>query len=293
MWHCSEKVNEFLCNDRRNNEKLYYIKSGIKHKAKDTMSKIDAFDLLYSRQSSSENSFHGWKPHSHVFRTMQHSSAIPKLSGELQNRKCVKLPEKRKNNKIPNQNISYESSNKILRYEITSSECYADRFGVPITMMNKAVKQRRKKMTEIEILKFFWLTQMGYNQPLSKDDSPDNDSIQNVKRLALICTPNFLVPTVKKVEIRKKTKIKNLQYARLNRINFLLNDFPKFNYKSDDHRNTTKKFWYGTIKSNALGIAEPRKEETSIYSQLRSKHHKIQHNNGFQVNMNFFMQFNL
>lgn len=218
---------------------------------------------------------------------MRYSPA--KLSSESQDRMCVKmniqLPEKGKNNK-QKQNISYNSLNKISRNKITINHCYADRFGVPITMMNKEIEQRRKKNIETRILKKIRLTQMGYNQPPLRDHSSDNDSIQNVKRLAIDRTPFFLISTIKIANIRQKDKLPNkyLQYG-LNRINVLLNDNQKLDNKLDEHRNTTSDFQKKMEVS--LGSSKPRGEVTVIYSHLRSKPRETQHSNGFQVNMNF------
>lgn len=104
-----------------------------------------------------------------------------------------------------------------------------DRFGIPFTMIERAQKEHTKRKIQENVLRRVRLSHMGYNQPPSKDDSSDSESIQNVKRLALLRTPYFLVPTIKISQVRKKERFRNkyLQKDRLNRINLLLYDRSK------------------------------------------------------------------
>lgn len=100
----------------------------------------------------------------------------------------------------------------------------ADRFGIPFTMIERAQKQHEKQKIQENVLRRVRLSHMGYRQPPIKDDSSDNESVQNVKRLALLRTPYFLVPTIKISRVRRKERFRNkyLQKDRLNRINLLL-----------------------------------------------------------------------
>lgn len=104
-----------------------------------------------------------------------------------------------------------------------------DRFGIPFSMIDRAKKEHEKRYIQGNVLRRVRLSHMGYRQPPSKDDSSDNESIQNVKRLALLRTPYFLVPTIKISQVRKKERIRNkyLRKDRLNRINLLLFDRKK------------------------------------------------------------------
>lgn len=105
----------------------------------------------------------------------------------------------------------------------------SDRFGIPFSMIDRAKKVHEKREIQANVLRRVRLSHMGYRQPPSKDDSSDNESIQNVKRLALLRTPYFLVPTIKISQVRKKERIRNkyLRKDRLNRINLLLFDRTK------------------------------------------------------------------
>lgn len=102
----------------------------------------------------------------------------------------------------------------------------SDRFDIPFTMIERAKKEHEKRDIQSNVLRRVRLSHMGYRQPPSKDDSSDNESVQNVKRLALLRTPYFLVPTIKISQVRKKERIRNkyLRKDRLNRINLLLFD---------------------------------------------------------------------
>lgn len=105
----------------------------------------------------------------------------------------------------------------------------SDRLGIPFSMIDRAKKEHEKRDIQANVLRRVRLSHMGYRQPPSKDDSSDNESIQNVKRLALLRTPYFLVPTIKISQVRKKERIRNkyLRKDRLNRINLLLFDRTK------------------------------------------------------------------
>lgn len=109
------------------------------------------------------------------------------------------------------------------------TEFSSDRFGIPFSMIDRAKKEHEKREIQSNVLRRVRLSHMGYRQPPSKDDSSDNESIQNVKRLALLRTPYFLVPTIKISQVRKKERIRNkfLRKDRLNRINLLLFDRTK------------------------------------------------------------------
>lgn len=105
----------------------------------------------------------------------------------------------------------------------------SDRFGIPFSMIDRAKKEQERREIQADVLRRVRLSHMGYRQPPSKDDSSDNESVQNVKRLALLRTPYFLVPTIKISQVRKKERIRNkfLRKDRLNRINLLLFDRTK------------------------------------------------------------------
>lgn len=105
-----------------------------------------------------------------------------------------------------------------------TAETKYDRHGVPVAMLARAQKDKEKLKVQANVLRRVRLSHMGYTLPPTKNDSSDDESIQNVKRLALIRTPYFLLPTVKISKVRKKERRRNafLKDDRLNRINLLL-----------------------------------------------------------------------
>lgn len=113
----------------------------------------------------------------------------------------------------------------------------ADRFGIPFSMIDRAVAKHKKEQIQENVLRKVRLSHMGYQQPPSKDDSSDNESTQNVKRLALVRTPYFMIPTIKISQVRKKERFRNkyLRKDRLNRINLLLyGNGLRFGNKNDE-----------------------------------------------------------
>lgn len=101
-----------------------------------------------------------------------------------------------------------------------------NKFGVTFALINRAKKNKIKKKIQSDLLRHIRLSHMGLTQPPDKDESSDNESLQNVKRLALIRTPYFLVPTIKISQVKKKELLRSkyLKKDRLNRINLLLRD---------------------------------------------------------------------
>lgn len=102
----------------------------------------------------------------------------------------------------------------------------SDKFGVPMTMINRVAKAQRKRRIRESYLRRIRFTHMGYIQPPDRDESSDNESLENVKKLALLRTPYFVIPTVKISQVRRKNRFRNkyLRKDRLKRINLLLSD---------------------------------------------------------------------
>lgn len=103
---------------------------------------------------------------------------------------------------------------------------HSDKFGVPMTMINRVAKAQRKRRIRESYLRRIRFTHMGYIQPPDRDESSDNESLENVKKLALVRTPYFVIPTVKISQVRRKDRFRNkyLHKDRLKRINLLLSD---------------------------------------------------------------------
>ncbi|XP_031623082.1 uncharacterized protein LOC116340628 [Contarinia nasturtii] len=177
-----------------------------------------------------EKSFYNWILEKRNCKKMNDNSCLPFIDPEMIN-----------NNRKPNLNLinsdMKDPQSSIQRPSSSCSIVYhsVDRYGIPFTMINKAKKYQEKMDIQKNILKKVRRAHMGCNQPPSNDDSSDGDSVQNVKRLALVRTPYFLLPTIKRNCVRRKERFRNkyLRNSRLNRINCLL--YRKLNPKLNDN----------------------------------------------------------
>lgn len=113
---------------------------------------------------------------------------------------------------------------KFTKPRVLPSTATLDRFGIPLSTIDKALKHQQKQTIQENVLRKVRLAQMGYQQPPAKEDSSDDESVQNVKRLALLRTPYFLIPMIRISQVKRKERFRNkfLQKDRLNRINLLL-----------------------------------------------------------------------
>lgn len=102
-----------------------------------------------------------------------------------------------------------------------------NKFNIPQSMIDRAKRYQKKQKIQENVLRRVRLSHMGFEQPPQKDESSDDESIQNVKKLALIRTPYFIIPTIKISQVRKKDRFRNKYLktkARLKRINMFLNE---------------------------------------------------------------------
>lgn len=103
-----------------------------------------------------------------------------------------------------------------------------NKFNIPNSMIDRAKRYHKKHKIQENVLRRVRLSHMGFEQPPQKDESSDdNESIQNVKKLALIRTPYFIIPTIKISQVRKKDRFRNKYLknkTRLKRINMFLNE---------------------------------------------------------------------
>lgn len=102
-----------------------------------------------------------------------------------------------------------------------------NKFGIPLSMTDRATRYYKKKKIQDNVLRRMRLSHMGFEQPPSKDESSDdNESTQNVKKLALIRTPYFILPTIKISQVKRKDRFRNkyLKKDRLKRINLLMGE---------------------------------------------------------------------
>lgn len=105
-----------------------------------------------------------------------------------------------------------------------------DKFGIPKTMTDRAKRYHKKHKIQHNVLRRVRLSHMGFVQPPSKDESSDdNESVQEVKKLALVRTPYFIIPTIRISQVKKKDRFRNkfLRGDRLKRINLLMGDRSK------------------------------------------------------------------
>lgn len=118
---------------------------------------------------------------------------------------------------------------KFTKPRVMPSTATLDRFGIPLTTIDKALKHQQKQTIQENVLRKVRLAQMGYQQPPAKEDSSDDESVQNVKRLALLRTPYFLIPMIRISQVKRKERFRSrfLQKDRLNRINLLLYEHHK------------------------------------------------------------------
>lgn len=105
-----------------------------------------------------------------------------------------------------------------------------DKFGIPKSMTDRAKRYHKIHKIQHNTLRRVRLSHMGFVQPPSKDESSDdNESVQEVKKLALIRTPYFIIPTIRISQVKKKDRFRNkyLRGDRLKRINLLMGDRSK------------------------------------------------------------------
>lgn len=110
----------------------------------------------------------------------------------------------------------------------------SNKFGIPTTMTERAKRFEKRQSIQDAVVRRARLDSLGFEQPPDKEDSSDdNESLMNVKKLALIRTPYFTVPTIRidKVKRTKQFRNKFLRKDRLKRINLLMRD-----EKDDSHK---------------------------------------------------------
>ncbi len=105
-----------------------------------------------------------------------------------------------------------------------------DKFGIPKTMTDRAKRYHKIQKIQHNVLRRVRLSHMGFVQPPSKDESSDdNESVQEVKKLALVRTPYFIIPTIRISQVKRKDRFRNkfLKGDRLKRVNLLMGDRSK------------------------------------------------------------------
>lgn len=102
-----------------------------------------------------------------------------------------------------------------------------NKFGIPKSMTDRVERCEQRDAVQSEVLRRQRTEKMGMHQPPVSDDSDDeNESTLNVKHLALLRTPYFVVPTIRMDRVKRMQRYCNkyLRGDRLKRINLLLRD---------------------------------------------------------------------
>lgn len=102
-----------------------------------------------------------------------------------------------------------------------------NKFGIPTSMTDRAHRFEKNQTIQEAVLRRARLDSLGFKQPPDKEDSSDdNESLMNVKKLALVRTPYFTVPTIRVDQVKRTKRFRNkfLRNDRLKRINLLLRD---------------------------------------------------------------------
>lgn len=301
-----QKKEELNSDPFRINEKPYLIgKNEIKRKVEEIITNsVEKSILIESRRLNFGKYFHFWKLQKH-FSSMSlskvHSSTYDRtindgqMSEEFVKKRLNMMKGSRK--KTKNCVIKHKS---FLNNSISGSpkkifpfHSYFDRFGIPNTMMYKARKKQQINKIEKAILKKVRLSYLGYNQPPSKDESSDNDSIENIKKLALFRTPYFLIPTIKMNGVQRKDRFQNkyLKNYRLNRINVLLYENQRPDSKLNESGNPTLDLESSARKPNILKVSQRKEDNTMLCSNIGSKCREVQRPEKFHVTIQFLIKF--
>lgn len=102
-----------------------------------------------------------------------------------------------------------------------------NKFGIPKSMTDRVVRFEQRQAVQSEVLRRQRTEKMGMHQPPMSDGSDDeNESTLNVKHLALVRTPYFVVPTIRMDRVKRMERYCNKYLCgdRLKRINLLLRD---------------------------------------------------------------------
>lgn len=100
-----------------------------------------------------------------------------------------------------------------------------NKFGIPNTMLHRYNIENKKRKIKKQALRQARLDHMGLLMPPSGEYSSD-ESVEEIKTLALIRTPYFVIPKIKTQQKKKADRFKNeyLPRAGLRRITMLLYD---------------------------------------------------------------------
>lgn len=178
---------------------------------------------------NSKKSFHKWM---FVKHDLKQCTKMLSLTGMKSDTIISDDSSKKSTNSTTLSKISDE-------YEVLQVNNYGriqlDRFEIPFTMLDKAHRYHGLEAVKENVLRRVRLSHMSFNQPPLSEDSSNDDGMQNVKRLALVQTPYFLIPLIKVQNDRRNAEFHNryLQKERLRRINLLFHQQKEFAHFCD------------------------------------------------------------
>ncbi|KAJ6643216.1 hypothetical protein Bhyg_08173 [Pseudolycoriella hygida] len=268
---------------------FYYPKDGIKSLLNDFLSRtVDKDDMRLPHVESNELDFRKWAVNmrDEIRKERAGSSTVSNSISDRSSAKTIITGSKysRKNlSKVGHKNIVKHLSGYMFGPfaktptpdELTKD---GDKFGIPRTMTERAKRYHKKHKIQHNVLRRVRLSHMGFVQPPSKDESSDdNESVQEVKKLALIRTPYFIIPTIRISQVKKKDRFRNkfLRGDRLKRINLLMDDRSKSQSKpknvvetdediAERKRSMFAKFFQLIGKKDAKGRVEQEPKEIGV-----------------------------
>lgn len=103
------------------------------------------------------------------------------------------------------------------------------KFDIPLTMIDRGLKLQKSQDLKDSILRKERLVHLNVKLPPSNDDTDSEQgkpAMEEVKKVALIKTPYFSIPRIKKQQVKKLERFRNryLNKERLRRINMLFYD---------------------------------------------------------------------
>lgn len=172
---------------------------------------------------------------------------------------------------------------------------FTDRFGIPISMIDRARKKYKEQENNTNILKLLRLLHMGHNQPLENDDSWEEDSERDPEHLSPLRTTYYNIPNIKNIRHKRYFWNIYLQNERSSRIHLLLNKCVKIENEDNSHSSLTNKnldiepektsFSIGSSAKNSKESINPTK--LKLVSIIRSKYQNIHRHSETCVSIHF------
>lgn len=153
-----------------------------------------------------------------------------------------------------------------------------NKFGIPKTMTDRVRSFERRRKVQDDVLRRMRMEKMGMHQPPDgEDSSEENESKLNVKKLALVRTPYFALPTIRINRMSRNGGNQFLRGDRLKRIELLLRDEKRPNdhsTKALEERSTARQRKVFE-KFAALRARRKVHKDTSGRNPEKAKYHEI------------------